>query len=281
MIASVLALALVSSPPPGEITTGLRWERSFDDAQKKAKAAHKPLMVDFWAEWCGWCRRLDRTTYVDPAVVQMGQEFVLVKVNTEGTPHEAAIALRYGVTSLPTIVFVAPSGRMLLRLSGYQGPGQFPVTMEQARETAIRVMGWEAALDKNPKDVDALMGLALHHYETKSLDDSRELFEKAVKVDADRPAPQRKQARLLLAAIVATQGEDYARAEALLKEGLAIQPAASDYDPKLLYFLGKTYLSWGKQSEARAAFQEIVTAHAQSPIAQKARETLVALDHHQ
>ena len=38
----------------------------FDEALKKARSQNKPLMVDFWAEWCGWCHRLDKTTYVDP-----------------------------------------------------------------------------------------------------------------------------------------------------------------------------------------------------------------------
>ena len=41
-------------------------------------------MVDFWAEWCGWCHHLDTTTYVDPTVVKLAHDFVAVKVDTEG-----------------------------------------------------------------------------------------------------------------------------------------------------------------------------------------------------
>jgi len=277
MIGSILALLLVSSPPSGDVTSGLRWERNFDDAMKRARAAKKPLMVDFWAAWCGWCHRLDRTTYVDPQVVQMAQDFIPVKVNTEGTPREAAVALRYDVSSLPTIAFISPAGHLILRLSGYQGPGQFPVTMEQARETAALVMGWEAALAKNPYDAAALLGLASHLFDQEAYNDSRELLERSIKGDGERPSAQRKRARLLLAAILKTHDGNYSRAESLLKDGLAIRPAG-EFDAKLLYVLGKTYLSWGKRDEARAVLQQIVTAHAASPVAEKARETLVALD---
>jgi tetratricopeptide (TPR) repeat protein len=198
-------------------------------------------------------------------------------VNTEGGPRESAIALRYDVSSLPTILFVSPSGTLILRLTGYQGPGQFPQTLEHARETATKVMGWETALEKDAQDGAALLGLATHLFDLEAYADSRELLERTVKIDAERPGAQRKQARLLLAVILKTYDENYPRAETLLKQALAIHPA-DGYDAKLLYVLGRTYISWGKRDQARAALQEVVKSHADSPVAQKARETLVALD---
>src|SRR5262249_57768044 len=118
------------------------------------------------------------------------------------------------------------------------------------------------------------LGLETKVLEIEAYADSGELLERAVKFDAERPSSQRKQARLLLAVILKTYDENFSRAETLLKQGLAIHPADA-YDAKLLYVLGRTYISWGKRDQAREALQEVVKSHADSPVAQKARETLV------
>ena len=272
------ALLLVGGDPTaGKGGPRLRWAKSFEEAHKKARGSHKAIMVDFWAPWCAWCHRLDRTTYVDPEVVRLAEDFVTVKVNTDGDPREAAVALRYDVTSIPTIAFISPEGHMILRIGGYQGPWQFPATLETARATAAKVMDWETSLDKNPDDAEALLLLGAHLFEEEDYLESRELLAHAAHVDGRRPAAYRKQTRLLLAVLLKTYDQKFTEAEALLKEALTIRPPG-EYDPKILYVLGKTYLSWGRKLEARAAFQEIVTDHADSPVAEKARETLVAMD---
>ncbi len=273
MISSLTLALLLGNTIPA---TGIRWERHFDQALKKAKAAGKPVLVDFWAEWCGWCHRLDRTTYVDPAVTQRAEDFVAVKVNTEGSPGEAAIAGRYDVSSLPTILFLTPSGRLVMRLGGFQGPGQFPRTMERAKEQAQRIMAWEAALERNPKDAAALASIGVHLFEQESYEESRALLYQATRVDSERPAAERRQTRLLLA-IVQNYDRKFAEAESLLREALGLRPAGED-QAKLLFVLGRTYMSWGRPSEARQAMQTIVDEYGQSAMAQKARETLVSLD---
>ena len=272
MIGAVVAVVLAgASPPPG-----IHWERRFDEALRKAKAAHKPLMVDFWAEWCGWCHRLDRTTYTDPRVIRMADDFIAVKLNTEGSSQETAIAERYEVSSLPTIAFLSPSGRQIQRVQGFQGPGQFPGTMETAREMGTKVMAWEDVLEKNPAAAAALVGLGVHLFDQEDYPGSRDLLRKAVKTDAELPGLERKRARMLLA-IIMNYDRKHAEAESLLKEALGLQPT-SEYDPKLLYLLGKTYVSWGKAKDARDTFQRVMDDYPQSYVAQKAREALASLD---
>ncbi len=268
-----LALLLLGGPPPA--TGGIKWERNFDEALKKAKASGKPIFVDFWAEWCGWCHRLDKTTYVDPNVVARSEEFVAVKVNTEASKKEELVAQRYDVQNLPTIAFLSPGGHLVLRLNGFQGPGQFPRTMDQAREAARRVAALEDALEKNPHDASALLGLGIHLYEQEFYEESRDLLKETITYDAEASVAHRRKARMLLA-IIQNYDRKFGEAESLLKDALAIRPAGED-EPKLLFVLGRTYASWGKVEDSQRTMQTILRLYPQNPIAQKARETIVAL----
>jgi thiol-disulfide isomerase/thioredoxin len=260
----------------------IRWERSFEDAQKKARKTGKPIVVDFWAEWCGWCDRLNRTTYVDPDVVRRAQDFVAVKIDTEGSKKERDVAIRYEVTSLPTIVFLSPEGRQLRRVNGFQSGYQFPFTMQAALETAQAVIAWESALAHDPGDAQALANLGAHLYDMgtreaqqQCLDEARELLIKAVARDTDSPLEERRRSRMLLA-ILHNIERDFSEAEKQVKDALSLGPQSDDA-PRLLFVLGRTYLSAGRRTESVETFQIIVREYPQSPVAEKARETLVNL----
>jgi thiol-disulfide isomerase/thioredoxin len=274
-VIATAAFALLVAGGPGK-QPEIHWVRQFDAALKRAQTVKKPLLVDFWAEWCGWCHRLDQTTYVDPVVVKMSEDFVSVKVNTEGTPREVAVARRYDVSSLPTIAFLSPQGRMILRINGFQGPGQFPRAIEEAKERAVKIIEWEADLERDPRAAEALASMGAHLFEQEAYEESRDFLVRAVKADKERPVDERKRTRMLLG-IVHKYNKKNSDAEAVLKEGLTLQPP-SEYDPKILYVLGRLYAGWGKYDEARAVLKKVLSVYAQSPVADKARETLVALD---
>jgi thiol-disulfide isomerase/thioredoxin len=280
-MSSALALSLLlagaarEAPPPLPPPPTIRWERNFDDALKKARKAGKPVIVDFWADWCAWCHRLDKNTYADPWVARKAQEFVAVKVNTEGSRKDIDVAVRYHVTSLPTVVFLSPEGRQLFRMNGYQGPGQFPRTLEGALQAARTVISWEEALARDPDDPRALLALGSHLFDQEYFDESRDLLQKAVSRDVEAGLDERRRARMLLA-IIEHVTRNFGEAERLVKEALGLQPGPED-QPKLLFVLGRTYLSSGRQAEGVATFEVIVREYPQSPAAAKARESLVNL----
>ena len=106
----------------------------FDTVLAKARADCKPVMIDFFADWCAACKELEHLTSVAPEIITESQRFVTVKVDgTEDNDVTEAIYKRYGVQGLPTVVFIDPMGEPLQnpRVSGFLPPQQFLPEMQK------------------------------------------------------------------------------------------------------------------------------------------------------
>lgn len=115
------------TPSPDQ--NGIVWY-SYQDGWEKAKSEKKHMFVDFTATWCGWCKRLEATTFAKPEVAQMlNRDFVPVKVweKSEDTVDidgykisERDLARReFRVTGYPSLWFVSPRGARIGPAGGY------------------------------------------------------------------------------------------------------------------------------------------------------------------
>ena len=70
-----------------------------ENFEEQVLRAEKPVLVDFWAPWCTYCRRI--APAVDQVAGQYGEQMVVGKVNVD---EEASLALNYQIMSIPTLV---------------------------------------------------------------------------------------------------------------------------------------------------------------------------------
>lgn len=86
----------------------LEWTSSLLTGLERAAQENKPILIDFWATWCKNCLAMDATTFQDPQVQEVLQDFVLIKYQTEdlnASPHKELLD-HFGIIGLPTYVVI-------------------------------------------------------------------------------------------------------------------------------------------------------------------------------
>ena len=113
----------------------IAWRTSLPAAMKEAQRLRKPLMVDFFATWCGPCKMLDAQTYTDKKVIAESKNFVSVHIDVD---KNQALAQKYKVNGIPNILFLRPDGSVAQSEVGFIEPAEFVKKMRTARVKAAK-----------------------------------------------------------------------------------------------------------------------------------------------
>lgn len=105
-----------------------------------AQQTHKPLLVDFTADWCQPCHRLDEEVFRDAAIARdINQRFIAIRVtdrkHEEGSNPDDVEALqrKYNVRGFPTVIIADGNLEELARMEGFRGRDEFERVMERVR----------------------------------------------------------------------------------------------------------------------------------------------------
>jgi thiol:disulfide interchange protein DsbD len=132
--ASILLVVGAYAAIPPQTKESVSWQK-YDRAA--ITASKKPVVIDFYADWCLPCKELDEKTFTDPAVISELNRFTRVKANLTNDKDEMVKQLTkdYAIVGVPTLIFVDSAGHEVAaqRLTGFEPPKQFVSRLQQVK----------------------------------------------------------------------------------------------------------------------------------------------------
>ena len=104
---------------------------SLQQIESSVNSEKKPVMIDFYADWCAQCKELDKYTYTDEKVVELSKNINNIKIDL--TKENPDITAKYGIKGLPVVIFMKPNGEEIkeLRVTGFLQPEEFSKRIEK------------------------------------------------------------------------------------------------------------------------------------------------------
>ncbi len=144
-------------------TDKIKW-MDFEQAVAQNKKKPKKIFIDLYTDWCGWCKKMDASTFLNPVIVKyMNDNFYAVKFNAErkdtvmyngkkfvnpnpSTPrssHQMATELLSGRMSYPSYVFLDESLNKITVVPGYRKAPEFEGILNYIGSNSYKNQKWE------------------------------------------------------------------------------------------------------------------------------------------
>ena len=136
---------------------------SFEEAVSKQQDVHKKMFIDVYTDWCGWCKKMDKTTFKNPIIVEyINQNYLPVKFDAEQKSpiefrgkeynfvrngrrgyHELAAIITKGQLSYPTYVFLDENMNVIQPVPGYQDEVTLEYILNYFGEDFYKSVPWK------------------------------------------------------------------------------------------------------------------------------------------
>ena len=259
-IVLLVVLALTLTTPA---FAGSGWHKSVAAAQKVAKEKNQLILVDMFAQWCGWCHRFEREVFPSETFQNATSDIVLLRLDTEDRGEGTQYAQKFGVTQLPTFLLLAPDLTLAGMIRGYAPPKDFVVSLNKTRSEYAAFTAKlknEASL---AKDYPGRLELAKDLMARASFDKSEPRLKKLM-TEKGVPAAIRDDAYYHLAMSYAMQNK--------LEEGLktirTLQTLSKlgESVERARLLAGQIYLQQGNLMAAANEFRAFKKAYPNSPL---------------
>ncbi len=149
----------------------IKW-MTWEQAMEKSKVEKKKIFIDIYTEWCGWCKKMDKSTLseghlalylnnnyyavkfdaerINPAILK-DKEYKYIKNGTKGY-HELAIHFLQGQMSYPSMVFLDEDLNLIQAIPGYQDVKTFEMIITYFGSNSHKTIPWQRYMNTFQRD---------------------------------------------------------------------------------------------------------------------------------
>src|SRR5438094_7786850 len=193
---SALAAALllfVGVPHTGDAAS-IRWHKTLQQATAAAVKTNKPIMIEFWADWCEPCQVKEKEVYSEPKIAGLIEATVVpLRLSFD---NDKPLVRRYEVEAIPYLIFGNSYGTELLHHRGILAAKDLSAIIRALPSDISEINRLDLVLQKDNRSFDALKDLAARLRDANLFQVSNQFYEKALKSEGGKKNPIAREAIL-------------------------------------------------------------------------------------
>jgi TolA-binding protein len=251
------------------------WARTLAAALTQASAEHKMIISDMVADWCGWCKVMDKETWGQESVIALSSKYVFLKLDIEKDEDGISFAKKFKIRNLPTVLILTSAGEEFERIETFLPAQEFLEALKVALADPNSLGNIRLSQTRDPQNIELNFKLAYELFNRGTYREAETHFAQIVLMDAQNKST-RADASLFYLAVCKADRLDIDGCMSTL-ERLRRDFPGSNVVPSSYLLAGQALLRGGKRAEAREQVQAFLTKYPTHPLLGKAKELLAQI----
>jgi thioredoxin-like negative regulator of GroEL len=253
---------------------GISWFKDLEKASEAATKTNRPMLIEFWADWCTACKVMDKDIYTDPKVIAaVNGRIVPVRIHFD---LQKDLVRRYNVPALPYIVFTNSNGTELMHHRGILNAEQLTAVIKALPTDVSELNRLDRALQENKNHFESLVAMGRALRGAGFLLSSSEYYARAAAQNEAKQDAGKREFILTEMGLNSLELQDPKQAAQIFEAYLREFPQSANR-PDVLLNLANAYAMNGQKGKARKTLEALIEGFPQNEASRKAKVLLKSL----